>query len=686
MNPTSGEDVIVQRVVLAPDEQSAQRTVQTFQQVRQQSVALVDNLRQVQATDASLELTQQRLNVALETTARNQAFQSLAGDAASAKINVEQLVQQMAALGATDAEVQKVVADIERLQSAGVNGGSGGALASARNIAGAARGVASTVGGGQAVSAISSVLGLTQVLGPFGAAVGVGVVALKAVTDAQNEAAASAKQYAADLTGTAQAVAGGATSPEIDAAIAKLGRQREVQQQAVDSLTLLQDEGRVRLQQFFSGMIDDETFTSLIGNVNERLSDLTGGVITDWSQVDDAIAAANEQITATDASIANYNAQLNTQAVAQNDAAEAAQKLADAQEAAAQKVVEIDSLTREQREQRIAQNDREVDVLTRFIGAGGQSEETVKRLAERITELNKDTEQLRAVSESYADVLDREARAKQAIQDQFDAYGQAIEAEGKIREKIFEIQSDIDQARAEAEDKLSQIAADARDKRIEFETDAAEKREAIVQESADRIAKIERDSGRDTATAVASRDALAFTQAQQRRADQLSDEQKAQQKSLIQQDKASQKQLDALEKSTGKQVAAVVDAEQKKVTVLQGSLYMQQQAQIKAAYDAQQIALYGSNNQQIIHTSLWTNLQQIAIQGVQNVLSAARSLIGGYGGANGYPSSFTSPTPLPPVTGTAATGVSAAVAYAIATTAARDYQASLIQSAYGKFA
>ena len=658
MNPTGSEDVIVQRVVLAPDEQSAQRTVQTFQQVRQQSVALADNLRQVQATDASLELTQTRLNVALETTARNQAFQSLAGDAASAKINVEQLVQQMAALGATDAEVQKVVADIERLQSARINGGSGGALASARSIAGVAGGVASTVGGGQAVSAAASILGLTQALGPFGAAVGVGVVALKAVTDAEQQRAEAAKNTA-DILTEAYGGAVESTTQSINQQVTQLQRQR-------DSLQEVRD--------FLQGDTVQQQAAQNFGFVN-----LTGETV----RLNDVLDENQKAIEQVNAKITANNLQLNTQAVAQNDAAEAAERLADEQESAAQRAVEIDGLTREAREQRIAQNDREIDVLTRYIGAGGQSEETVKRLAARITELNKDTEALRAVSESYADVLDREARAKQALQDQFDAYGQAIEAEGKIREKIVEIQSDIDQARAEAEDKLSQIAADARDKRIEFETDAAEKREEIVQESADRIAKIERDSGRDTATAVASRDALAFTQAQLRRADQLSDEQKAQQKSLAQQDKASQRQLDALEKSADKQVAAVVDAEQKKVSVLQSALYMQQQAQIKAAYDAQQIALYSSNNQQIIHTSLWTNLQQIAVQGVQNVLSVARALIGGSG--SGYPASFTSPTPLPAVTGTAA-GMNASTVYAIATQASRDYQASLMQSAYGKFA
>ena len=572
-----------------------------------------------------------------------------AAGASSTALQFASVADAARALNLSDAQVKALSSDTQQLASSANQaaaaqeklaaassrvGGGFTATQAASRIAGVGALVGSQAGGA-VFPAFAQVAQLGIAFGAVGAAAGVLGLALRGVTDLQQKAAESAKLYASALSQISGEVAGGATTADITESIDNLQRQKNVQQESLDSLALLQDEGKVRLQQFFSGMIDEDTFNSLIGNVNQRLSDLTGGVTTDWSQIDDALAAGQAEIDKTSGSIAFYTAQLGTQAVAENTAAAAAKALADAQVKDAQQALEVDRLTKEQRDERIAQNDRDVNVLTRLIGAGGLSADAVAELAAQITDLNTDTERLKGTNETYADTLAAIEARQQSINDQFDQYSDAIANTGAIQEKLVGLEQDLAQARTDAAEKIGDIVAKTEDRREEIIADAGERREEIEQNTQDAIARIQRDAGREQYTAVASRDALAFAQSQQKAADAISDQQKQEEKQLAQQEKAQAKQLASLQKAQDEQIRSVNQALDKETRLKQNAIFMQEQALIKAQYDEQQIALFGSNNQVMIHTQMWQDFNTIAVTWAANTVNTIRSILGVLGGAGG---------------------------------------------------
>jgi len=609
--------------------------------------ALLANAEVLAALDKTSQRTisaataAQELNRALALNVRAQAFSNLADQVARGALSFQQMAEAAAALGASKSEISALANEVARLsRSNNVVGGTSGGF-DLKQGASRLAGVGALVGsqaGGAVFPAFAQVAQLGIAFGGVGVAAGVLGLALRGVTDLQQKAAESAKLYASALSQISGEVAGGATTADITESIDNLQRQKNVQQESLDSLALLQDEGRVRLQQFFSGMIDEDTFKSLIGNVNQRLSDLTGGVTTDWSEIDDALTAGQVELDKTSGSIAFYTAQLGSQALAANDAAEAAKKLADAQVEGAQQALEVDRLTKEQRDERIAQNDRDVNVLTRLIGAGGLSADAVAELAAQITELNTDTERLKGTNETYADSLAAIEARQQSINDQFDQYSDAIANTGAIQEKLVGLEQDLAQARTDAAEKIGDIVAKTEDRREEIIADAGERREEIEQNTQDAIARIQRDAGREQYTAIASRDALAFAQSQQKAADALTDQQKQEEKQLAQQEKAQAKQLASLQKSQDEQIRSINQALDKETRLKQSAIFMQEQALIKAQWDEQQIALFGSHNQVMIHTELWQELNRIAVTYMANTVNTVRSiggLLGFTGGAGG---------------------------------------------------
>ena len=200
MNP-NGED-IVQKIVLTTDEASAQKSTRTINDARAQVQGLAGDLQKVSSsgTGASVQ------------------FNSVAEAAARLGLSEAQIAALTSEEQRATQQARELAGSLEQAatQAKAVGGAASGGfnLGGARQVLGVAGGLASTVGGGQAVSAASSVLGLTAALGPMGVALGAGTLAIKAVTDAEQKRTEAAKEYVDAVSGAA-----GQTTEQIQAQI-----------------------------------------------------------------------------------------------------------------------------------------------------------------------------------------------------------------------------------------------------------------------------------------------------------------------------------------------------------------------------------------------------------------------------------------------------------------------------------
>jgi len=611
--------------------------------------ALLANAEVLAALDKTSQRTisaataAQELNRALALNVRAQAFSNLADQVARGALSFQQMAEAAAALGASKSEISALANEVARLsRSNNVVGGTSGGF-DLKQGASRLAGVGALVGsqaGGAVFPAFAQVAQLGIAFGGVGVAAGVLGLALRGVTDAQQKAAESAKEYTSALAGTA-----GQTTDELKKQIEAEEARRATLKEGLTTLEDFRDRIGAQVQLYREGFATTDEYRNNIANINAELYDFTGGalgakdglgkLVANTGDFNAVLEVSQGEVDKTTGNIAFLNTQLNSQATAAADAAAAAKALADAQVEGAQQALEVDRLTKEQRDERIAQNDRDVNVLTRLIGAGGLSADAVAELAAQITELNTDTERLKGTNETYADSLAAIEARQQSINDQFDQYSDAIANTGAIQEKLVGLEQDLAQARTDAAEKIGDIVAKTEDRREEIIADAGERREEIEQNTQDAIARIQRDAGREQYTAIASRDALAFAQSQQKAADAISDQQKQEEKQLAQQEKAQAKQLASLQKAQDEQIRSVNQALDKETRLKQNAIFMQEQALIKAQYDEQQIALFGSNNQVMIHTQMWQDFNAIAVTWAANTVNTIRSILGVLGGAGG---------------------------------------------------
>jgi hypothetical protein len=356
----------------------------------------------------------------------------------------------------------------------------------------------------------------------------------------------------------------------------------------------------------------------------------TSGLVKDGTMeaYNQAIAEQEVAITAAQAAVEFWTAAIGSNTVGINTATEE-------QLAQADRVLKIDQMTREEREKRIAQIDRDMFVLQTQAQEAGKTTDAGKALSAQIEELRTEYRQLTDTGDTYADTLEREKQAKELVTKQYDNYLDALTLEIEIREEMAETVAKINQIIAERDEALRELAADRAERRLEIEAEYSERLAEIAQNSADRIAAIHRDAGREQFAAIAARDALAFYQSQIKAKDALDDQRQSDQRAQEQLRRHLDKQEAQLDKSYQKQVAQLYASSQKQIDIQQRAL-MQQQVDLQNAQNAiNAIALTGSGGQVVIHTQMWQAINNVAVTMVANTINTINSLLSSLGGSGG---------------------------------------------------
>lgn len=252
-----------------------------------------------------------------------------------------------------------------------------------------------------------------------------------------------------------------------------------------------------------------------------------------------------------------------------------------------------------------------------------------------ITRLTIQQNELAGIYSTTADIAEDLARQQQALSDQTDNYLDALEREGEVRDQIAQITQDIADTLLEKQQKLADAAADASDRIDQVEADAGERREQIAQDSADKIYKIERDFGRSRLNAIRDRDVDALIQARERRDDELEDQKKADEKALKQVDTALEKQEKSIKKSLDRQVQQIEQSYDRELAAKRRRLDQANVDLQNLLYAEQQIAMYGANNQRIIHTQMWQDVNAIAVTWAANTVNTLRSIFSQVMGTTG---------------------------------------------------
>jgi hypothetical protein len=229
---------------------------------------------------------------------------------------------------------------------------------------------------------------------------------------------------------------------------------------------------------------------------------------------------------------------LTTSGVAANDARAAIEALESARDrqigaelAAGQ---EAESLTAEQRAQRIAGLQAELDAVTVASQAEGISAEYKAQLAEQTEELNTRIRILSSDIYTAADAADKAAKAEAALADMrqwmsdeteqlFTAQQREIEA----KEAALKAGAELLKGEQEHAAAIDQLNAAANAKREEFEANAADQRLKLETDTARRIADITKKTNAAISNSIASRDILAYLSAKQAAKDQTEEAQDA---------------------------------------------------------------------------------------------------------------------------------------------------------------
>ena len=596
---------IVQRIILKDDAAESAKTEAAISKVRADLRGLASDTASISAVSSSVG------------QAQVSAFGRTVPLVDSAQSSVEQLRRTYLNL----ADAERVAGDeaVKAGEKQKASSAAGGALASARQVAGVAGGVASTIGGGQAVSAVSSILGLTAALGPLGAAAGVGVVALNAVTQAEQQRAEAA-QSTADLLTQIYTGAGDATTESLNRQIETLQSQRASLNQALQNVKDSTDQfGYINL---FGETVSAQP---VIDQTQKAIDDLSGKLIVLGAQANTEAVKANDAAAATE----EFAKQLE----------DATAKTTQAQLAEAQRAVQIQQMTKEERDKEVASIAEEITVLENYINTHALTEESYNSLSAQLDQLRTRTDELTGTTLTYADVLAQVEAQQKAVSDQTDNYFDALKREGEIRDKIAAIRADIAQIEADAQTKIGEVYQESADKRIEIEDDAAERREEIAADSADAILRIQRDLGRSEKNARRERDVAAAIAAREKAQDDLDDQKKRDDKALGQVEKNLQKQEEAIRKGQEKQIAAIVAGTQTQLNARVNALNTETNALNNVMYAQQQIALTGSNNQRIIHTQMWQDVNAIAVTWAANTVNTLRSIFSQVVGTGGSGSS-----------------------------------------------
>lgn len=341
----------------------------------------------------------------------------------------------------------------------------------------------------------------------------------------------------------------------------------------------------------------------------------------------------NGQIAESEGYLIRLRGGLENGAFAANDAAEAEARLAAEREKLAQittsAAVRADALTAEQREKRIDEINREIELLQIF---GGSSEEAQAQIAN----LTAEADGLRMVFRSTADAAAELAARTAAINQQTENYFDAVTATVKAEEELFKARQESQTVYDKYVADSLKISQDAEERYQQIMADAGENRAKIVERTEKQIAKIERDSGRERFNAVAERDALTAYLAAQKADEQLEDAKDAQADQLEEAQKAQDKQMQSLRQNLNKQTAAL-DASYRAQMQIAANAESRKLVDLMNAKNTEaQIAQYGSGGIRSIYSNFWGALTSETVNGVTAILTQARRLVGGMGGTQMY--------------------------------------------------
>ncbi|MFN8452031.1 MAG: hypothetical protein U0521_26415 [Anaerolineae bacterium] len=576
---------IIQRIILKDDATESARTEAAISKVRADLRGLASDTAQ---TVAPAGAAAQRFNsVASAATALNLSasqVQSLTGETV-------ELAGAAEKAAAAETKLAQEAARASRAQA------SGSALAQARSVAGTAGGVLATVGGSQAASAVSSILGLTATLGPVGLAAGGLTVALGQLQTQMEENRKVAADYAERLAGIAGLVAAGETSADITNRVNALKAQQSVFEGQISDLNEMEATAQKVIDEAggFFGLLSDTKAADTLQQIYQRASDLTGVPVDNIEDFQNLIDGVTVKFNETGTEILNLNSSLEQGLFLVND----------------------------EKAARDAANESLTDTINKLRGWGDALRDTGENILDKI--FQKLADDLQALEDAQSQ--------------QTDNYFDALAKEGQIRDKIAEIRADIAQIQAESADKIAGVLADSADKQVEVEADAAERRAEIIADSKETILRIERGLARSELNARRERDVAAAIAAREKAADDLDDQKRRDEKALGQVEKNLQKQEEAIRKGQEKQIAAIVAGTQTQLNARVNALNTETNALNNVMYAQQQIALTGSNNQRIIHTQMWQDVNAIAVTWAANTVNTLRSIFSQVVGAGGSGSS-----------------------------------------------
>ena len=198
----------------------------------------------------------------------------------------------------------------------GDGAGFGGITSSRRGLTA----LGSLAGGSPGLSDAARIISVTAAFGPLGAALGLGAIALKTVTDAEAARAKAAQDTADTLNKIAGDVAAGATTASIDKQIKVAQGQKDLLTGTGKSLQSLLDQynaqiaGTPALAEQTSQAIQELMLRVTDPALYDRLSQATGGLITSFSGLPAVIKDSQKSADDLTPHIAALNAELGQQA------------------------------------------------------------------------------------------------------------------------------------------------------------------------------------------------------------------------------------------------------------------------------------------------------------------------------------------------------------------------------------
>lgn len=453
-----------------------------------------------------------------------------------------------------------------------------------------------TLSSNPAGSQAAALVGLTAEMGAFGAVVGLGAIAVKAVTAAEEARTKAAEDAAAALNQIADLASSGATSEEIREQIAQEEQRRAVLTQTQEALQEYSDRLDTINSVYTSGSISAEEYKFQIEALGQGVDTLTGGAVTAAGGVLDLNQLLNknkESIDGVNTQIALHNLALNTEQVAYNDATAAAELFADQLAEAtaettsnilgmAQLAVQIENQTAEARAKAADALKVEILTLERFRDTVPQTEESLNNLNDQIELAREKLDAYAATTRTYADFIAEQQQRQETLNEATRNYLDAQEAIGEANSKVAAAQQAVALGAQEHADAISKIATEQTARETDVRRKADQQSEEDTAQHLRRIQEIEARYANDAEAAVGNRDALALYKAQQQRTTELDKEQAAYDERQTALQTQLDEQLDAVKDAGKKAADAEAENYRKREQQLQRALQDAQQEQNQA--------------------------------------------------------------------------------------------------------